>query len=82
MFDEDNILTSPREVALDSHASEPLRMVLEDPHQPRWVMLLTGTIVLFALFVGAGYFCISRRASRKAPASGTSRWCLCCSGCR
>jgi len=28
MFDEDNILSSPRDVALDANASEPLRLVL------------------------------------------------------
>ena len=48
MFDEDNILKSPMEVAQDRNASEPLRMVLEDPHKSRWVKLLLWTVLLGA----------------------------------
>ena len=68
MFDNDNILTSPRDVALDSHASEPLRMVLEDPHKSRWVKLLAGAIVLGVLFVGAGLVLYVLPGIPKGPA--------------
>ncbi len=54
MFDQDNILNSPRGVALDPNANEPLRLVLEDPHKSRWTKLLVTTIVCFGLIVLAG----------------------------
>ena len=49
MFDKDNILTSPRKIALDPNAYEPLRIVLEDTHKSRWTKLLVATIVCFGL---------------------------------
>ena len=54
MFDEDNILNSPREIALDPNAYEPLRLVLEDPHKSRWTKLLVTTLVCFALVCSGG----------------------------
>ena len=55
MFDKDNILTSPREIALDPNAYEPLRIVLEDSHKSHWPRLLITTLICFAfvLFGGA-----------------------------
>jgi len=60
MFDEDNILDSPRGVALDKNASEPLRLVLEDPHKSRMTKLRTTTwacsaLIVIAMFVVFGY---------------------------
>jgi len=54
MFDEDNILNSPRGVAQDANASEPLRLVLEDPHKSRLTKLRITTWACFALIVVAG----------------------------
>ncbi len=54
MFDEDNILNSPRGVAQDPNASEPLRLVLEDPHKSRLTKLRITTWACFALVVVAG----------------------------
>ncbi|MBV9848670.1 MAG: hypothetical protein JO250_03175, partial [Armatimonadetes bacterium] len=54
MFDEDNILKSPADVARDANASEPLRLVLENPTRSRRNKLLAWTIVLGLLFVGGG----------------------------
>ncbi len=54
MFDKDNILTSPREIALDPNAYEPLRLVLEDPHKSRWNKWLVSTLVCFALVLFGG----------------------------
>ena len=70
MFDQDNILTSPRDVAINANASEPLRMVLEDPHKERWVKLLAATIVLGALFVVAGVvlYAVPNKYVNKGPA--------------
>ena len=55
MFDKDNILRSPREVAQDANATEPLRLVLEDPHKARWTKLLIITLVCGALVIAAGF---------------------------
>ncbi len=60
MFDEDNILSSPRDVALDANASEPLRLVLEDPHKSRLTKLRITTwacsaLIIIAMFVVFGY---------------------------
>ena len=54
MFDKDNILTSPREIAQDANASEPLRLVLEDPHATRLTQLRLTTLVCAALVILAG----------------------------
>ena len=54
MFDEDNILKSPRGVALDPNANEPLRLVLEDPHQSRLTKLRIASWVCFGLVLLAG----------------------------
>ncbi len=54
MFDEDNILKSPRGVAQDANASEPLRLVLEDPHQSRLTKLRIASWSCFALVMLAG----------------------------
>ncbi len=54
MFDEDNILNSPRGVAQDANAYEPLRLVLEDPHKSRLTKLRIATWVCFALVIMAG----------------------------
>jgi len=54
MFDQDNILTSPLDVAQDANASEPLRLILEDPHSARKAKLFAVTLVCAALFLGAG----------------------------
>ncbi len=54
MFDKDNILTSPREIALDMNAYEPLRIVLEDSHKSRWTKLLVTTLICFALVLFGG----------------------------
>ena len=54
MFDKDNILTSPFEFAQDANASEPLRLVLEDPHQSRLTKLRLATFVCAALVLVAG----------------------------
>ncbi len=55
MFDRDNILSSPREAALDPHLSEPLRLVLEQPARERAVKLrlLTTLAGVFVLAAGA-----------------------------
>ena len=49
MFDKDNILTSPRKIAQDPNAYEPLRLVLEDAHKSRWTKLLITSLVCFGL---------------------------------
>ncbi len=54
MFDKDNILRSPHDFAQDANASEPLRLVLEDPHKARWTKLLITTIACAVLIVAAG----------------------------
>ncbi len=54
MFDEDNILKSPREVAQDESAFEPLRLLLEDPHRERLVKLRFWTLASFIFVVAAG----------------------------
>ena len=54
MFDKDNILTSPREIALDPNAYEPLRIVLEDSHKSRWTKLLVTTLVCFGMVLFGG----------------------------
>ena len=54
MFDKDNILTSPRSIALDTNAYEPLRLVLEDPHKSRWTKLLVTSLVCFGLILFGG----------------------------
>ena len=54
MFDKDNILTSPRSIALDPNAYEPLRLVLEDPHKSRWTKLLVITLVCFGMVLFGG----------------------------
>lgn len=54
MFDQDNILTSPRSIALDPNAYEPLRLVLEDAHKSRWTKLLVTTLICFALVLFGG----------------------------
>ena len=54
MFDEDSILNSPRGVAQDANAYEPLRLVLEDPHKSRLTKLRITTWSCFALVVLAG----------------------------
>lgn len=51
---QDTILRSPREFAQDRDASEPLRLVLEDPHKTRRNKLLLASWVCFALIVAAG----------------------------
>ena len=55
MFDEDNILNSPRGVAQDANANEPLRLVLEDPHQSRLTKLRITSWACFALVLVAGF---------------------------
>lgn len=54
MFDQDNILSSPRNAAQNRDAYEPLRLVLEDPHKARWTKLLVTTLVCALLVVVAG----------------------------
>ena len=54
MFDKDNILQSPRGIAQDANANEPLRLVLEEPHQSRLTKLRITTWVCFALVLVAG----------------------------
>ena len=54
MFDKDNILTSPRSIALDANAYEPLRLVLEDPHKSRWTKLLVTSLACFGLILFGG----------------------------
>ena len=55
MFDnKDSILTSPRAIALDPNAYEPLRLVLEDPQKSRWTKLLVTTLVCFGLVLFGG----------------------------
>lgn len=55
MFDQDNILTSPREIAQDPNASEPLRLILEHPARERLIKLrlLTTACFVFVLLAGA-----------------------------
>ena len=78
MFDQDNILKSPRVVvARDPNASEPLRMVLEDPHQRALVQTAGGGHCLMRRFCSsrAGWILYCHcPASRKGRGSGTSRW--------
>lgn len=54
MFDQDNILTSPRSMAIDTDASAPLQLVLDEPHQSRLTRLRLATLVCIALVLGAG----------------------------
>lgn len=54
MFDKDNILTSPRSVALDPNAYEPLRLVLEDPQQSRLTKLRLITLICAGLIAIGG----------------------------
>lgn len=54
MFDQDNILRSPRDLAQDSDAFEPLRLILEDPHRERLVKLRFWTLVSAVFVVIAG----------------------------
>ena len=70
MFDEDIILKSPLEVARDPNASEPLRMVLEDPHTARWFKLLAATVIFGVLFLVAGLvlYVLPERYVSKGPA--------------
>jgi hypothetical protein len=56
MFDEDNILKSPREVAQNADASEPLRLVLEAPARERLVKLRLWTFVAVVFVLAAGGF--------------------------
>ena len=55
MFDEESILNSPRGIALDANAYEPLRLVLEDPHKSRLTKLRITTWSCFALVILAGF---------------------------
>ncbi len=54
VFGEEGILRSPAFVARDAHASEPLRLVLEQPHQSRRTKLAIATFVCIALAIVAG----------------------------
>jgi len=54
MFDKDNILTSPRNIALDPNASAPLRLVLDEPRQSRLTKLWLMTLICATLIVLAG----------------------------
>ena len=54
MFDNDNILRSPIEVARDANANEPIRIVLEDPDKVRLAKLYTATTVCTVLVIVAG----------------------------
>ncbi|MGI4790510.1 MAG: hypothetical protein ACRYFS_16865 [Janthinobacterium lividum] len=54
MFDKDNILTSPREIALDPNAYEPLRLVLEEARKSRRTKLLVITLVCFGMVLFGG----------------------------
>ncbi len=49
MFDNESTLRSPRQIALEAAASEPLRLVLGDAHKRRGPGLLLASIVCFAL---------------------------------
>lgn len=55
MFDEDNILKSPRSVAQNADAYEPIRLVLEDPARERLIKLRFWTLcsLVFVLVAGA-----------------------------
>jgi len=55
MFDQDNILTSPRDIALDPNASAPLQLVLEEPHQARRTKFWLVTLFCIALVIAAGF---------------------------
>ncbi len=54
MFDDDNILKSPREIAQDSNASEPLRLILEEPAREQLVRLRLLTTFAFLFVLAAG----------------------------
>jgi len=54
MFDQDNILTSPRSIAIDADASSPLQLVLDEPQQSRLTKLRLTTLICIALVVAAG----------------------------
>ena len=54
MFDEDNILKSPRTLAQDADANEPLRLVLEDPARERLLKLRLFTYLCAVFVLAAG----------------------------
>lgn len=54
MFDDADILQSPRAVAQDADARESLRLVLEGPHKARRIKLVAATLACVAFVVLAG----------------------------
>ncbi len=54
MFDKDNILKSPVDMARDIDLNEPIRLVLEDPHRERLVKLRLFTTVCALFVLAAG----------------------------
>ena len=54
MFDKDNILKSPIDMARDVNLNEPIRLILEDPHRERLIKLrlLTTLCAVFVLVAG------------------------------
>jgi hypothetical protein len=54
MFDEDNILKSPHEIAQNANTYEPLRLVLEGPARERVIKLRFWTILCAAFVIAAG----------------------------
>ena len=54
MFDNDNILTSPRSIALSADASSPLQLVLDEPQQSRLTKLRLMTLICVGLVLAAG----------------------------
>ncbi len=54
MFENESTLRSPRQIALEAEASEPLRLVLGDAHKRRGPGLLLASVVCFVLaLIGA-----------------------------
>ncbi len=54
MFDKDNILKSPIDMARDVNLNEPIRLVLEDPHRERLVKLRLFTTLCAVFVLAAG----------------------------
>ena len=83
MFDQDNILKSPRGVAQDPNANEPLRLVLEDPHQARLTKLRIVSWACFALVLLSGaviYGWALFGRHQNDPGFWHVAWFRCCSG--